>query len=252
MITAIIGGSGLSRFSGMDIHREHAVSTPFGPTSAPIQEGRIGGCDGVLFLHRHGGGGQPIPPHLVNYRANIWALKELGATRVIAANAVGAINAQLRPGRLVIPDQLIDYTWGREHSFDDGSSGSLMHIDFTYPFDDDLRRQLLAAALSTAVPCDEGAVLAVVQGPRLETAAEITRMARDGCDIIGMTSMPEASLAREAGLAYATVAMIVNAAAGLGDQPISIDRIREILNRETELFAALVAGFLSHQGAASP
>ncbi|MEO1079059.1 MAG: S-methyl-5'-thioinosine phosphorylase [Pseudomonadota bacterium] len=252
MVTAIIGGSGLSKFSGMEIHREHAVATPFGETSAPIQEGRVDGCDGVLFLHRHGGRGRPIPPHLVNYRANIWALRELGATRIIAANAVGAINAQLRPGRLVIPDQLIDYTWGREHTFDDGSSGSIMHIDFTYPFDEDLRRELLAAALYTAVPCDDGAVLAVVQGPRLETAAEITHVARDGCDIIGMTSMPEASLAREAGIAYAAVAMIVNAAAGLEDQPISFDRIREILNRETELFAALVAGFLAHQGDASP
>ncbi|CAN0604472.1 unnamed protein product, partial [Ectocarpus sp. 12 AP-2014] len=192
--------------------RSHTVDTPYGPPSMAIEEGIYDGTP-LFFVHRHGGSGQPIPPHLVNYRANIWALKELGVDEIVAANAVGAINPQLRPGRLVIPDQLIDYSWGREHTFDDGSSGSLWHIDFTEPFDARLRARLLQAATAAQVPCYDGGVLAVVQGPRLETASEVKRLAADGCDLVGMTAMPEASLARELGMAYASVCMVVNAAA---------------------------------------
>ena len=238
--TAVIGGTGLAALDGLEIQREHAVATPFGMTSAPVQEGRFGGQT-LLFLHRHGGSGPPVPPHLVNYRANLWALRELGARRIVAANAVGAINTAMRPGRLVIPDQLIDYTWGREHTFDDGSSGALQHVDFTEPFDGDLRRTLIAAAGAASVAVDTAAVLAVTQGPRLETAAEVRRLARDGCDLVGMTSMPEAALARELGIAYAAVCMIVNAAAGLADAPITLDTIRTHLASETALFGRLLA-----------
>ena len=243
MTTAVIGGTGLRELEGLEIRREHAVATPYGNPSAPILEGAFPGQPELLFLHRHGGHGRPVPPHLVNYRANLWALRELGATRIVAANAVGAIDVQLQPGRLVLPHQIIDYTWGREHSFDDGSSGMLLHVDFTEPFDAALRRQLLDAALSAAVPCHDGAVLAVVQGPRLETAAEVRRLARDGCDLVGMTTMPEAALARELGLPYAAVAMVVNMAAGLGEQPLSMDAIRATLESETRLLAALLARF---------
>ncbi|MEE4278216.1 MAG: S-methyl-5'-thioinosine phosphorylase [Halieaceae bacterium] len=242
--TGVIGGTGLSEMAGLTIVREHAVSTPFGACSGAISEGILGDGQRLFFLHRHGPSDRPIPPHRVNYRANLWALRELGVNRIIAANAVGAINAQLKPGRLVIPDQLIDYTWGREHSFDDGERGHLLHVDFTEPFDSQLRRQLLAASLSAAVPCEDGAVVAVVQGPRLETAAEVRRLARDGCDLVGMTTMPEAALARELAIPYAAVAMVVNAAAGLDDRPISLSEIHEALKRETQLFAALVAAFL--------
>lgn len=240
MTTAVIGGTGLSELEGLQVLREHAVATPFGCTSAPVQEGHFDGGETLLFLHRHGGRSRAVPPHLVNYRANLWALRELGATRVVAANAVGAISTRFRPGRLVLPDQLIDYTWGREHSFDDGSSGQLMHIDFTEPFDPALRAAAHAAAASAEVPCADGATLAVVQGPRLETAAEVRRMAADGCDLVGMTTMPEAALAREAGLAYAAVCMVVNAAAGLSDAPITLEAIRATLRRETVLFGALL------------
>jgi 5'-deoxy-5'-methylthioadenosine phosphorylase len=239
--TAVIGGTGLQELEGLEVVREHAVATPYGNPSAPIVEGCFAGQPSLLFLHRHGGRGKPVPPHLVNYRANLWALRELGATSVVAANAVGAINVQLQPGRLVLPHQLIDYTWGREHSFDDGLSGELMHVDFTEPFDASLRRRLLDAALAAAVPCQDGAVIAVVQGPRLETAAEVRRLARDGCDLVGMTTMPEAALARELGLPYAAVAMVVNMAAGLGNEPLSMDAIRATLHSETRLFAALLA-----------
>ena len=172
-------------------------------------------------------------------------LRELGATRILAANAVGAINPRLRPGRLVLPDQLIDYTWGREHTFDDGSSGELLHVDFTHPFDPELRRTVLAAARDAGIAMEDGAMLAVVQGPRLETAAEVQRLARDGNDLVGMTTMPEASLARELGMAYAAVCMIVNAAAGLDDRPITLEAIRETLTQETALFAAVVSQLLS-------
>ena len=245
MSIALIGGTGLAHLDGLELTRSHAVDTPFGAPSMAIEEGEYGGKS-LFFLHRHGGdGGRPIPPHLVNYRGNIWALRELGVTRIVAANAVGAINPGMRPGRLVIPDQLIDYSWGREHSFDDGSSGELMHIEFAEPFDRDLRAQLLAAAAEAKVPCDDSATIAVTQGPRLETAAEVRRLAADGCDLVGMTTMPEASLARELGVAYASICMIVNVAAGLDDRPISMDMIRTILGQETGLLGTLLRGFLS-------
>ncbi|MFT4873268.1 S-methyl-5'-thioinosine phosphorylase [Congregibacter sp.] len=246
MSLGLIGGTGLTRLAGLEVVASHAVDTPYGQPSMAIEEGVFAGRK-LFFLHRHGGGAQPIPPHLVNYRANIWALRELGVERIFAANAVGGVNSQMIPGKLVIPHQLIDYTWGREHSFDDGSRGELLHVDFTRPYDETLRSEILSAAVAADVPHLDGAVLGVVQGPRLETAAEITRFAQDGCDLIGMTGMPEAALARELHIPYAAVCMVVNAAAGMGDQPFSMDVIRETLRRETERFGALVTAFLRRQ-----
>jgi len=248
MRTAVIGGTGLSDLAGLDIEREHAVATPFGATSAVIQEGRLRGGPGILFLHRHGGHGRPVPPHLVNYRANLWALHHLGAEQIVAANAVGSIREHLSPGTLILPDQLIDYTWGREHSFDDGASGMLLHVDFTAPFDAVLRSKLMRSAAAAEVPCVDGGVLGVVQGPRLETAAEVRRLERDGCDLVGMTTMPEAALARELGVPYAAVCMVVNAAAGLAPQPITLEAIRATLARETRLFGTLLSAFLTPDG----
>lgn len=236
---AIIGGTGVDQLDGLDVIRSHSLQTPYGEPSRPIDEGRLGQTR-VFFLQRHGSPGA-IPPHLINYRANLWALKSLGVSDVVAINAVGGIAAGMGPGRLVIPDQLIDYTWGREHTIDDGSSGKLMHIDFTEPYDRDLRLALIAMADAGRIPHEASGVHGVMQGPRLETAAEIRRMARDGCDVVGMTGMPEASLAREMGLAYACVCMVVNPAAGLGDLPISLDMMLEILRRE----AAVVRDLLS-------
>jgi len=199
----------------------------------------------LFFLHRHGGSASVIPPHLVNYRANIWAMKKLGVGRVIAANAVGAITPRMTSGTLMIPHQLIDYTWGREHSFDDGSSGQLQHIDFTQPYDEELRQEIILAATRGNIRQIDEAVLGVVQGPRLETAAEVKRFAQDGCDLLGMTGMPEAALAKELGIAYAAVCMVVNAAAGISEEPISMDMIRQNLRQETALFGALLSEFLS-------
>jgi 5'-deoxy-5'-methylthioadenosine phosphorylase len=242
----LIGGTGLNTLPGLETLRSHAIETPFGQPSMTIEEGVYAGRP-LFFMHRHGGKGTPIPPHRVNYRANIWALRELGVSRILAVNAVGAIHPDMRAGRLVIPDQLIDYTWGREHSFDDGSSGELLHVDFTEPYDTQLRRELIVAAEDAGIAHVDSAVLGVVQGPRLETAAEVRRYAQDGCDLLGMTGMPEAALARELSVPYAAVCMVVNAAAGLGEQPITLDAIRETLRHETALLADLLQTFLSNQ-----
>jgi 5'-methylthioinosine phosphorylase len=239
---AIIGGTGVDELEGLQIVQAHTPQTPFGEPSRAIQEGRLGDTR-VFFLQRHGSPGA-IPPHLINYRANIWALRSLGVNAILAINAVGGITEAMRPGALVIPDQLIDYTWGRAHSFDDGASGELMHIDFTEPYDQELRQALVGAADARRISHTSSGVHGVTQGPRLETAAEIRRLARDGCDVVGMTGMPEASLARELGLAYACVCMVVNPAAGLGDQPISLAMMRDTLRREAIVVRQLLQGLL--------
>lgn len=234
----IIGGTGLDQLEGFTIEGSREVETPFGAPSGPLLQGRIGSVT-VVFLHRHGSP-RVIPPHRVNYRANIWALHSLGVTDLVAINAVGGIAPRMKPGELVIPDQLIDYTWGREHSFDDGSSGALLHVDFTEPYDRELREALIAVARRTSIDHQDNGTYGATQGPRLETAAEIRRMAQDGCDIVGMTGMPEAALVRELGMAYAALCMVVNPAAGLDDRPLSRDTINEILVRETRVAALLL------------
>ena len=235
---AIIGGTGISELEGLEVVGEHSIGTPYGATSRPVQEGRWGDTT-VYFLQRHGSP-NAIPPHLINYRANLWALHSLGVEGVFAINTVGGITPEMQTGRLVFPDQLIDDTWGREHTFDDGNSGSLMHIDFTEPYDRGLRRALINAAQGVRIAHEPVAVHGVTQGPRLETAAEVQRMARDGCDIVGMTGMPEAALARELGLPFASICMVVNPAAGLDDLPLSIDTMREILAREATVVRQLL------------
>lgn len=241
----VIGGTGIDQLEDLRLLAEHEVVTPYGAPSRAIQEGEW--CGGsVFFLQRHGSPGA-IPPHLINYRANLWALQSLGVREVIAINAVGGISSAMAPGRLVIPDQLIDYTWGREHTLDEGEDGQLLHIDFTEPYDRDLRLALIEQAEVAGIAHEPGAVYGATQGPRLETAAEIRRMARDGCDVVGMTGMPEASLARELGLAYASVCMVVNPAAGLGDQPISLAMMREILDREAGVVRSLLRQLLMHR-----
>lgn len=236
---AIIGGTGIDELEGLDVLQLHRVSTPFGDPSRPIQHGRLGNAS-LFFLQRHGSP-NAIPPHRINYRANIWALKSLGVGGIVAINAVGGISATMLPGRLLIPDQVIDYTWGREHTFDEGRDGELMHIDFTEPYEPGLRQELLAAAGMAGIAHEPSGVHGVTQGPRLETSAEIRRMARDGCDVVGMTGMPEASLARELGIPYASICMVVNPAAGLSDVPLNTATMREVLASE----AAVVRRLLS-------
>lgn len=239
---AVIGGTGIDQLEGMKIVHEHAVETPFGPTSRSIQEGRMGAAS-VFFLQRHGSP-RAIPPHRINYRANLWALKSLGVDAIVGINAVGGISAQMKPGRLLIPDQVVDYTWGREHTFDEGEDDTLLHIDFTEPYDRDLRMALVASAGAAGIPHEASGVHGVTQGPRLETAAEVQRMARDGCDVVGMTGMPEAALARELAIPYASICMVVNPAAGLGSVPLTIEIMKEILEREAGVVRYLLTELL--------
>lgn len=215
---AIIGGTGLNSLAAMEPIRREMVHTPFGPPSGPLTHGRLFGVE-VVFLARHGYG-HTIPPHRVNYRANLWALHSIGVRRVVAVASVGGIRADLEPGTIAVPDQIIDYTWGRATTFQGRGLDEVTHIDFTEPYDGGLRSALLAAAAAAGVGVSPGGTYAAVSGPRLETAAEIDRLERDGADMVGMTGMPEASLARELGLAYACLAVVANQAAGRGGAPI--------------------------------
>ena len=240
--TAIIGGTGLNRLPGFTLQDEIAVATPFGEASHPVQLGTLGEAP-ALFLARHG---VPhlIPPHRINYRANLWALRELGATEVLAVNAVGGITAQMAPGVLSVPEQLIDYTWGREHTFYDGGAMALEHIEFTKPYSSGVRGRLLQAAEAAAVACHDGGVYAATQGPRLETAAEITRLLRDGCDVVGMTGMPEAALAAELGLEYAALCIVVNWGAGIDAESITEAAMRLILEQKAVSVGGLLQQYL--------
>ena len=230
---AIIGGSGFSALAGAQAPEDAGLATPFGVTSAPIARGTLAGRD-VLFLPRHGAG-HVLPPHKINYRANIWALKQAGAQHLVALAAVGGIGAAYGPGVLAVPDQLIDYTHGRDQTYHDGAEGAVVHVDFTRPYCQGLRLALLDAAGRAGLDALDGGTYAATQGPRLESAAEIVRLERDGCHLVGMTGMPEAALARELGLCYACCAFVVNWAAGKGDGEIHMAEIEDNLARSRVL-----------------
>jgi 5'-methylthioinosine phosphorylase len=232
----LIGGTGLERWGSLE--NEIPGETPFGSTSAPIAVYELGNAC-VMFIPRHGLA-HTIPPHRVNYRANLWALKQAGATQVLAVNAVGGITGGYATGALTIPSQLIDYTWGRMQSFSDDETAALQHIEFAYPFDGDLRDKLLESGQAAGIRLIDGGCVGVMNGPRLETAAEIHRMNTDGCDMVGMTSMPEAALARELGLDYASICVISNPAAGVSDRPISLADIEATLGGAMERVRALI------------
>jgi 5'-deoxy-5'-methylthioadenosine phosphorylase len=241
-LLAVIGGTGLSELAELKIEQRRVVATPWGEPSAPVTFGELGGRR-AAFLPRHGRG-HNIAPHDVNYRANVWALKEVGATEVVAVNAVGGIRDDLVPGGLCIPDQIIDYTWGRPHTFFEGTDQPVRHADFTRPYSEVVRRMLLEAASRAGLDLIGGGTYGATQGPRLESAAEITRMARDGCDMVGMTGMPEAALARELELEYACCAVVVNRAAGLGEDILGeLDRYLDLgMQSVRRLLEAVLAG----------
>lgn len=237
---AIIGGTGLNQLFGLEGYQEKHIDTLFGKPSAPIQIAAMGGEKGdrgetqVAFLARHG---QPhcLPPHRVNYRANIMALKDLGVKAIIAVNAVGGIASSMTLApHLVIPDQVIDYTYSREQTFYDGEGvpgfDRVEHIDFTHPFDRALREKLIAETQKSQLPFSLSGVYGCTQGPRLETPTEIKRMAQDGCDIVGMTLMPEAALARELAIPYASICLVVNPAAGLSSCEITMAEIQKAID----------------------
>lgn len=236
---AVIGGTGLYRLTVFDnVERRH-VDTPYGATSDAIVDGSLAGKR-VLFLARHGEG-HALAPHEINYRANLWALKELGASRVLAVNSVGGIGERMGPRVLALPEQLIDYTWGRAHTYF-GAGNAVDHVDMSWPYDRLLRADVLVAAAEARVAMVDGGTYGATQGPRLETAAEIRRLARDGCDLVGMTGMPEAGLARELGLAYACVAVVANWAAGCGDDAeITLADVLANMEQATAQLPALLA-----------
>jgi 5'-methylthioinosine phosphorylase len=228
-LLGIIGGTGLTQLSNLEVTRRQIVRTPFGDPSGALTFGKLNGRE-VVFLARHGYG-HTIPPHEVNYRANIWALHAQGAARVVSVASVGGIRADLPPGALAVPHQLLDYTWGRKHTFFEGPDQPVTHIDFTHPYCEKLRGRLLKSAAAAGQPVVNGGVYAATQGPRLESAAEIDRLERDGADMVGMTGMPEAALAKEIGMRYAALAVVVNHAAGRGDssEEIHLDQINAVL-----------------------
>jgi len=242
---AIIGGSGLTRLSTLAVAHREVVRTPYGQPSSALVFGRLGGRD-VVFLARHGHG-HTIPPHRVNYRANLWALKHRGVDSIFAVASVGAISGGYAPGDLALPLQVIDYTSGRQNTFFDGGEREVVHVDFTHPYSAELRARCLTAARKADIALHDGGVYGAVSGPRLETAAEIDRMERDGATLVGMTGMPEAALARELGIPYVSIAVVVNHAAGRGDsaQTVSIDRIAGVLEKAMDKVRLLIAQVVS-------
>jgi 5'-deoxy-5'-methylthioadenosine phosphorylase len=226
---AIIGGSGLAKLADLQHIERKVVRTPYGDPSCPLTFGTLAATQ-IVFLARHGYG-HTIAPHEINYRANLWALQSVGVTQIVAVAAVGGIQAHLGPGSLCVPNQIIDYTYSRKHTFFEGSDQPVTHIDFTHPYDEAIRQRLLQASNSADIRVQDGGVYGTTQGPRLESAAEVVRMQRDGCDLVGMTGMPEAALARELELSYACLAVVVNHAAGVGSSAgkVSIEDINETL-----------------------
>ncbi len=236
----VIGGTGLTQLRGLAITRREIARTPYGEASQPLIFGELAGRQ-VVFLARHGGG-HTIPPHAVNYRANIWALHAAGVDNLLAIATVGGIASDLNSGDIVLPNQLIDYTYGRKNTYHDGIEMPVKHIDFTEPYSASLRNTCLQAANKIQQTLVQSGVYACVQGPRLETAAEINRLERDGASIVGMTGMPEAVLARELGVHYAALCPMVNQAAGRGDSSngINFADVTANLERTMQKVCALI------------
>ena len=245
----IIGGTGLAQLQNLNITRRQIARTPYGEASQPLIFGELVGQQ-VVFLARHGAG-HTIPPHAVNYRANIWALHSVGVTHLLAIATVGGISNDLAPSDIVLPHQIIDYTHGRKNTYHDGIELPVKHIDFTEPYSTKLHQICKQAALNVGQSLHDGGVYACVQGPRLETAAEINRLERDGASIVGMTGMPEAVLAREIGLHYAALCPVVNHAAGRGDskQGIKFEDIMSTLDLTMHQVRNLIAEIARVYGA---
>ena len=228
---AIIGGTGLTEFENLDVlHRHDRLSTALGAPSSDIVEGMLNGTR-LLFLARHGHP-HAVPPHKINYRANLLALQQLGAEKIIAVNAVGGIHSKAIAGHISVPHQIIDYTQGRENTFFDGIFKPLDHIDFSHPYDEALRQHLIRIISTQNIPqgFSDFGVYGATQGPRLESIAEVNRLEKDGCDLVGMTGMPEAALARELNIPYASLCLVVNPAAGKSEALITMDDIRAVID----------------------
>lgn len=240
---AIIGGTGLNNLADAIVVSSDCPDTPYGAISGVLETLQLGDKP-FLFMPRHG---RPhkVPPHKINYRANLFALQQAGINTIIAVNAVGGITPQAGAGAIVIPHDLIDYTWGREHTYSDGLSDRLDHVDLSEPYTASVRQAIIQAAASLSIPVVTQGVYAATQGPRLETPAEIAKYEKDGCDIVGMTGMPEAALARELGLDYACISLVVNPAAGKGEGEITMEDIQKVLDegmgKVRDLLAVVIA-----------
>jgi 5'-methylthioinosine phosphorylase len=249
---AIIGGTGVYKLAALQDERALAGGTIYGEASGPVRVGTLNGRT-VAFLARHGEG-HSTPPHLVNYRANLQRLKDIGAKRVLAINAVGGISARMAPRVVAVPDQLIDYTWGRVSTICEEPGTPVLHIDFGDPYSESLRQAVLAAGRRASVALVDGGCYGATQGPRLETKAEVARLRRDGCDLVGMTGMPEAGLARELGLDYACLALVANWAAGCGAEgqgpavEITLEEVLENVEAATATLPQLLAALLDGLG----
>ena len=249
-LTAVIGGSGFDCYDQLVITDEIMQDTPYGMHSGPVIKGELKGRP-VVFLPRHSKD-HNIPPHNVNYRANIWLLKQLGVTRIVAFNVVGGIGQDAAPDTIVIPDQIIDYTYGRRHTFYDVNQEGVLeekfqnlnHIDFEFPYSEPLRKKIIQFLATKKIACIPRGVYGCTQGPRLETAAEIQRLKRDGCTIVGMTAMPEAALAKEMTMDYASMAIVVNWAAGISTSPLSMVDILDVVEKNMQKIKTLVPDLL--------
>jgi 5'-methylthioadenosine phosphorylase/5'-methylthioinosine phosphorylase len=239
---AIIGGTGLSQLADLKIIKRDAIATPYGAPSADFITGELNGKE-VIFLARHGNP-HSIPPHKINYCANIWGLKQLGVENIIAVAAVGGITPEMVPAHIAIPDQIIDYSYGRKHTFFEDENDPVTHIDFSYPYSQTLRSRLIHAAKQAGIAISPIGTYGCTQGPRLETAAEIKRMEQDGCDLVGMTGMPEAALAKELGINYATISVIANWAAGKTEGKITMAEIEQNLHKGMATAAGLLKAFV--------
>ncbi|HEV2608420.1 MAG TPA: S-methyl-5'-thioinosine phosphorylase [Xanthomonadaceae bacterium] len=252
---AVIGGTGLYKLAAIEDAKAMTAVTPYGMPSGPVRVGQFGAYR-IAFLARHGED-HGLPPHKVNYRANLWLLKQLGATRVLAVNAVGGITERYAPRAIGVPDQIIDYTWGRISTFCEESGTDVLHVDMTEPYARSLRAALLAAARAADIAVVDGGCYGATQGPRLETKAEIARLRRDGCDLVGMTGMPEAGLARELGLDYASLALVANWAAGCGPSTgpglaeITMDEVHANLHHATAALPKLIVALVASLAAAA-
>ncbi len=240
---AIIGGSALPRLEGFEELSRQTVDTPYGPPSSPIVAGKFADQE-VYFLDRHGLE-RCTAPHKINYRANFWALEQLGVKNILGTSIVGGIRSDMTPGHFVFPDQLIDYTVNRPSSFYEDEFGFHRHIDFTYPYCPVLHDILVNCAQILGLDFSDDATYGVTQGPRFETVAEVNRLEKDGCDVVGMTAMPEAVLARELDIGYATIGIVGTKAAGRSDGlHVSIDEITSVVEASMEqmyrLFALLL------------
>ena len=249
---AIIGGTGLSSLPEFEHKGVVAIPTPYSKDPVELTQVSINSRP-VIFLPRHGGT-HSVPPHKVNYQANVWALKQAGVSQILGINAVGGISEQMAPANFCIPEQIIDYTWGRESTFFGDNLTEVTHVDFTKPFSESLRAQLLASTVSVNIAAEntatviDGGVYGCTQGPRLETAAEVKRLERDGCDLVGMTAMPEVVLAREIGIDYVMLALSVNWAAGIGVGEITLEEIHDVLNHGMVFVNSVIKDFAETSG----